>query len=173
MCSLLFLKPKGKRFKESKCQMGILLCPGSLQALRWRAEHRQLEGDGGWRRAGLGDNQPPPSLLKDSWLPVNLKAEFSSEALACLLRSRICRRFAFSKWADAAEENGHAFEWQGLSIAEAKTSTGRWMPDSTSPEELRCPAGQPLAALAASYGKVESAHISNSPFLPQKNEVWG
>ena len=59
-------------------------------------------------------------LLKDSWLPVTVEAELFSGALACLLRSKICGRFAFSKPADVAEAIGHVFEWQGLSIAGAK-----------------------------------------------------
>jgi len=59
-------------------------------------------------------------------MPVDVEVELFSGTLACILGSGICRRFVFSKWADAAEENGRAFEWPGLSIAEAKISTGRW-----------------------------------------------
>lgn len=176
MCSLLFLRPKGKRFKERKCQMAIPTCSSSLPALPWRPDNTQQEGD--WRRLKASRVRWQliiPTLIKDSLLPVNVKAEFSSGALACLLRSRTCRRFAFSERADAAEENGHAFGWLGLSIAEAKNGMGRWVPGSTTGqgEGTTLDRGAASYGLAASYWKIESAHVSNSPFLPWKNQAWG
>lgn len=69
------------------------------------------------------------------------------------------QEFAFSKQADAAKENGHVFEWQGLSIAEAKNSTA-WRTAQRG--------GTALPARAATYGpcffllESSSQHVSNS-----------